>query len=554
MNARRLTVIATACGIATFVPFTSRAQDTPPTAWGRGADVSSALSNGASAWLGAWSPLRPVIDIPRGLLRAPLAPGLLDAPAPLAGAFVLAGAPGALARDLLPRLKGDTARFSELRVRAAAASGDYHRPLDVSDSRVTQVSGQGWAPVGARGIAIGRFVIDREDNDVSSFTQRVAPYYSSPFVATDSVRPPMQSTRARLEGALGLRLAGFGVGVSAGIDTREQNSVDFPLRRSGRAATPAAMVGAERALRWLGLRVGGYYRWSEPNETNVLNASPLPTIIYAVQGYDEPFGLQVGSASPVFVRNDRRATALGGTLEFTALDARVVVTYEKGNHAEDQYRNITSRVRPTDQWRATGNNSRMQLQRAFGSRVRATIVGSNESLDGTAVREDLKGIAFDGGDTKAAIEGDVRVQLSRAWSAALLGGATRLTSDRTDYVVSLHSRVQATTPFVGAELARHWKRAAFALGASAASTSPSGTLPSTARQANYRRIIAPTLAYDAAEATAVAGWATSLLPIGGATFVASVRAERSAPTSAVAARLQPNGERTGWSVSVGLKQ
>lgn len=248
MNARYQTAIATACSMAVLVPFTVHAQDTPPTAWGRGADVSSALSNGAAAWLGAWSPLRPIVAVPRGLLRAPLAPGLLDAPAPLAGAFVLAGAPGALARDLMPRLKGDSARFSELRVRAAGASGDYHRPLDVSDSRVTQVSGQGWAPVGTRGIAIGRFVIDREDNDVSSFTQRVAPYYSSPFVATDSVRPPMQGTRARLEGALGLRLGGFGLGVSAGIDTREQNSIDFPLRRSGRAATPAAMIGAERVL------------------------------------------------------------------------------------------------------------------------------------------------------------------------------------------------------------------------------------------------------------------------------------------------------------------
>ena len=554
MIAPSRTALAMLSGVAMCAPLAVRAQDTPPTAWGRGADVSSAHSTGASAWLGAWSPLRPIIDIPRGLLRAPLAPGLLDAPAPLGGAFVLAGAPGALARDLTPRLNGDTARFGELRVRAAGASGDYHRPLDVSDSRVTQVSGQGWAPVGTRGIAIGRFVIDRENNDVSSFTQRVAAYYSSPFVATDSVRPPMQSTRARLEGALGLRLGGFGVGVSAGIDTREQNSVDFPLRRSGRAATPAVMLGAERLLPWSGLRVGGYYRWSEPSETNVLNASPLPTIIYAVQGYDEPFGLQVGSASPVFVRNDRRATALGGTVELTALDTRIVLTYEKGKHAEDQYRNITSRVRPTDQWRASGTTSRIQLQRALGLRVRATVVGSSESLDGTAVREDLKGIAMDGGDTKAAIEGDVRVRFARSWSAAVLGGATRLTSTRTDYVVSLRSSLQAATPFIGAELSRRWRRTAIAVGGSAASTSPSGTLPSTALKANYRRIIAPMLAYDAAQATAVAGWVTALLPIGGTTFVVSARAERTAPRSAVAARLQPTGERTGWSVSVGVRQ
>ena len=54
------------------------AQDTPPTAWGRAPNSSSALApDQAAAWLSAWSPLRPVIDAPRGLLRAPLAPGLL---------------------------------------------------------------------------------------------------------------------------------------------------------------------------------------------------------------------------------------------------------------------------------------------------------------------------------------------------------------------------------------------------------------------------------------------------------------------------------------------
>ncbi len=542
------------CCVAVLVPAALVAQDTPPTAWGRGPDAHGVLSGGAPAWLGAWSPLRPIADVPRGLLRAPLAPGLLDAPAPMAGAFVLAGAPGALARDLSPRSPGDTSRFSALRLRGSGTGGDFIRPLDVADSRVVQLSGQGWSPVGSRGVAIGRFVLDREQNNISSFTQRVAPYGSSPFVLTDSVRPPMQSTRARLEGALGLRVGGFGLGVSAAIDTREQNSIDFPLRRSGRAATPAATLGVERALPWLQLRVGGFYRWSEPNETNVLNAAPLPTVIYAVQGYDEPVGLPVGGATPVFVRNDRRATARGATLEFAVIGTRVVMTHEQGERAEDQYRDIASRARPTDRWRATGGNSRVLVQRAMGSRVRAMLVGSRESLDGTAVRADLTGIAFEGRDTRHAIEGDARMQLARSWSAALLGGATQMTSERVDYVSSLRSRVEVTTPFVGAELARHRRTAAFALGVSAASTLPSGAVPSVEREANYRRLIAPMLAYDAAEAQALAAWATALVPIGGTTFVASVRAERTTPRSVMGARLQPSGDRTGWSVMLGVRR
>ena len=96
---------------------------------------------------------------------------------------------------------------------------------------MTQVSGFGWSPVGVRGIAIGRFVVDQEQK-------------------------------------------------------------------------------------------GGYSRLTEPNETNVLNATPSATIIYAVQGYDEPFGFVVGSNNPIFARIDRRATALGGTLEFSAVSER----------------------------------------------------------------------------------------------------------------------------------------------------------------------------------------------------------------------------------------
>lgn len=555
-RARRLPRALTRCAAALLVlgaPRGLAAQDAPPSAWGRANDVNGASSSGTATWLGAWSPLRPITDIPRGLIRAPLAPGLLDAPAPMAGAFVLAGSPAALTRDLVPRLPGDTARFGDLRFRVADESGEFRRPLDIAESRVVGASGFGWSPVGSRGIAIGRFVVDKEKADISSFAERVASYWSSPFVATDSVMPPMERTRARLEGALGLRLGEFGVGVSAGLDTREHNSVDFPLRRTGRASTPAVMLGVERTLPWFGLRVGGYYRWSEPNETNTLNANPMATIIYAIQGYDEPFGYVVGANSPVFVRIDRRATALGGTAEFTALDTRVVVTYEQGDRAEDQYRNITSQSRPTDQWRASGSNTRLQLQRMFGSRVRATVVGSNESLDGTAVRNDLTGIAFEGGDARLAVEGDVRVQLGSAWSLALLGGATRLSSDRIDYVVTLSSDIQTVTPFVGGEVARRWGRWAVSVGGSAASTSPTGVLPNADQGPTYERLIAPALAYDASEARAVAAWLTATAPLRKGTVIASVRSERTTPLSVVSARLQPSGERTGWSVSLGVR-
>jgi hypothetical protein len=534
-------------------PLVVGAQDAPPSAWARAHDVNGASSSGTASWSGAWSPLRPITDIARGLLRAPFAPGVLDAPAPMGGAFVLAGSPAALARDLKPHLPGDTASFGELRVRRASESGAYRRPLDIAESDVSGVTGFGWSPVGKRGIAIGRFVIDNEDAAVSSYAERVSSYWSSPFVATDSVAPPMQRTRARLEGALGLRVGEFGVGLSVGLDTREHNSVDFPLRRTGRAATPAAMLGVERTLPWLAMRLGGFYRWSEPNETNVLNATPAATIIYGVQGYDEPFGYIVGASSPVFVRVDKRATALGGTMDLTVADTRIVATYERGDRAEDQYRNIGQRVRPSEQWRASGSSSHVQLQRLLGTRVRATVVASNDALNGTARRSDLTGIAVVGRDEKLAVEGDVRVRLSDAWTIAALGGATRLQTSRTDYVVTLSSDIKTTTPFVGGEVARRWRRVAIALGASRASTTPSGALPKATQGPTYRRLIAPSLAYDAAQASAVAGWITATLPLRSGTLITSVRSERATPSTVVSSRLQPGGERSGWSLSLGIR-
>lgn len=402
-------------------------------------------------------------------------------------------------------------------------------------------------------VIIGRVAIDRENIDRSPFAELLEPYRSSPFVDTDSVTPPMGRSRARFEGALGLRLGGFGAGISAGVESREHSTVEFPLRRGGRAATPAVSAGLERVLPWMNARVGTYYRWSEPVETYLLSVNPLQTTLYALQGYDEPMGLPVTNL-PVFARIERRTTAIGGTLELTALDARIVLTHEQGKRAEDQNRNPTNPVRPTDRWRAEGSETRVMMQRMFGERIRGTLLGSMESLEGEAVRSDLSGLAFDGRDERMAVEADVRVALNPQWSAALLGGVTRVSSERDDYVVLLGSEIASTTPFVAAEVARRFTRAAISAGVSAAITAPTGEVPPVGDLGpNYQRIIAPALAYDAAEARAVAAWVTGAVPLRGRMLLASVRAEQTTPTSIATSRLQPGGSRSGWSLSVGVR-
>ncbi|MEN9818246.1 MAG: hypothetical protein RLZ32_2126 [Gemmatimonadota bacterium] len=551
--APRLTLVAL-LGLA-VAPAAPHAQDAPPSGWLRAHDSNGASTVAGPAWFAAWSPLRPSIDLARGLVRAPLGPGLLAGPAPRAGAFGVAGAPGAMARDLRLGVPRDSAGWSELRVQRAAESGAFRRPLDVADATVTQGTGQGWAPVGQRGVAVGRFVVDRESHDAAGYAQRVAPHWSSPFIVTDSTTPPTRRTRVRLEGALGTELAGFGVGVAAGLESREHSSVNAPLRRSGRAATPALVAGIERVLPWAGARVGGFHKWSQANETNVLNAAPLPTILYQLRGYDEPFGFLVTESTPVFVRNDRRSTVTGGTLEATVRGTRLVAVHETGRRAEDQYQNFVSRVRPTERWRATGSTTLVQLSRPLGGVARALLVGARQVVTGTASRADLTGVAMDGRDEQLALEGDLRVTRG-PWRAGVLGGVQQWRHARFDYVVVRRTALTLTTPFVGGELARSARRAAVAVGASVALRGASGGIPPLpgTDQPTYRRLLQPELAYEAARSQTVAGWLSAQLPVADQLLVLSARAERATPRDDGAARLQPTGARTVWSVGVGWQR
>jgi hypothetical protein len=61
------------------------------------------------------------------------------------------------------------------------------------------------------------------------------------------------------------------------------------------------------------------------------------------------------------------------------------------------------------------------------------------------------------------------------------------------------------------------------------------------REPNYKRLIAPALAYDAAEARAIAGWVTASFRMGGNALLTSLRAERANPTSVIAAHEPARG-------------
>ncbi len=533
-------------------PHTAIAQDAPPSAWGRASDVGLAAARTDAAWLGAWSPLRGIADIARPGFRAPDAPGLMQAPAPRMGSFILAGAPGALAYDLRRSLGVDSARYSELTLHSAREQGTFRRPFDVADREVTQLGGQGWSPIGTRGMAIGRFILDREGSDVSGNSQRAMPYGSSPFIAADSVTPALQGTRARFEGALAFRVGPVSLGGSAGVDTREHNSIDAPLRRTGRATIPATSLGAQYTVPWAGggvrdVRVGGYYRWSEASEQNILNPVPRATIVYAIQGLDEPLGIPANNGQAIFVRTERRSSAVGGSLDLQLFGAQVAVTYEEGQLAEDQYRALIG-VRPTDRWRATGRDVRLGAQRSvLGARV--TLVASSEQVNGDGQRYDLRGIALNGADERNAIELDVRRPVGTKWDVALTGGAVQQTRTLTDFVVPRTAELDGLMGFGSAEVGRVFSTRAIrrvVVGGAFASRAPDAVVPRADR--NYQLLIAPGLRYDATTATATAGWVRLHVPVRTHTLIVGGRMDR---TNAPATTSGSVGtSRDAWRVQV----
>jgi hypothetical protein len=317
-------------------------------------------------------------------------------------------------------------------------------------------------------------------------------------------------------------------------------------------------IGAERLLPWMSLRVGGYYRWTEPNESNLLNPNPRGTVVYPILGLDEPFGLaKAPGTATMFVRNESRATVAGGTLALVLAGADVVLTHERGGRADDQTQVPFLAIRSDiDSWRADAHESRLLVQRGLRGGVIATLIGSIQSLEGEGRRSDLAGLSFVGREGRRAVEIDLRTPAVRSWSAALVGGVVQSEQALRDFAAQLELESQVLTPFVSIEGARRVGRAAVALGVSAASMSPqSARLPSAIeRGEQYQRLLAPAFAYHVAEATALGAWLTGTFPVRGATLVGSIRGEQASPRSSAPQRLQPGGERNAWSVSFGVRR
>lgn len=519
------------------------------------AESERVTDSGQASWTTAWSPLAPVAEHQRMLPMLGAGPQLLVAPEPRVGLAWFARQAAALPLELRSAtLDTSASRFGELRLRGGGERGDYRRPLDAPTSSVWQGAGLGWRPLGTRGAGIGRVIVDQEQQGESGPSARVTPYTSSPFVVADTLSPEMRRARARLEGMAGWRVSGFGLGLAAGVETRELRSIDAPLRRSTRSTRQGVTAGIAHELPWMRLALGAHVRWQGSTENGAIVPRPGSGVAFAIQGYAEPDSLVIDISS-LTRRIVARADAAGLGARARVLGTDLVAYGETTRRREHHIAGVLPSS-PQERWDADGNEWGVAAQRAlWTSRALITAWVRGSSLEGDAHRPDLTGIILTGRESRLAIVADGRLHMpGSAWRFGVQGGTTRETMARTDYVASLATDIVAWSPSASLEVARDvGTRGALAVTVLGGQHATTSRVPASAEQGPvYREYIAPELALAAGGATLLGGGVTGRWRVRNGTWWASLRGESLAPTGPQLTA-SPDGNRTMWSVTVGLQ-
>lgn len=510
---------------------------------------AAVTQTGDPTTIAEWSPLTPIAIHYRLLPAAPVPPQLILLARPLTGSFWAAGNPAALPAEV-------PEAYGELRGGVAGIEGAYRRPLDAPRTRAVQLSGLGWRRVGEQAAAAGRIILDQEDVPISQPTLRVEPYVSNPFVLTDTINPAMVRSRARLEGAMGWTYHGWQVGGAAGIESREQRSQNSAVRRTGRATLPGLIVGVARELPLGQMSIGARARWTGGNETG--STAPPPnasTRLFVLRGYDEPEPLNAPGV-PVMRRIESNATSLGFDLTGVVLGARYAIFADRTSREETQVSALQPNP-PTDRWNAEGKALGAALQRDLPGGILITVATRLATIDGDATRADLEGIVFGSEESNVSAMLDARwLPAGGRWRAGVVVRTARDRSERTDFLAELRSEIEAWSPGASIELARHVGRASW-VGAAVGQTwySAASTIPSPdSLGTEYRRLIAPELAFTARAATATALTLTVSHDVGRSSVWVRAHRESLSPSDREPVpSLAPGGNRSRWMVTIGLR-
>lgn len=516
--------------------------------------TSAAQASDASPfpeWARDWRPLAPLAELPLEFPGARTAPDLVLAPPRRIGHLWTVGNPAGLRREVRES-------WTAFALGRDARSGEYRRPLDPAEQDVDRLRALSWTRLGDWGAAAGELDAGRDLRGPSSFADFFEPHRGTPFVVTDTGSFDMRHIFARLEGALGVELGEWGLGVSAGYEANEDRTRESPFLRAGQQEEYAATVGAVRSLAGGRLVVGAHLRGRGSAEDWILNPVAQAGVAHLIEGLAEPERVAVGLCC-VFRRIETRGVAGGLSLGGRAGAFDWVLFGELGHGQEEQAsQQRAESTDPLDRWERDALRLGGALQRPIGRRLLLTLDGEWTTLDGEATVPDIGEPVFVVDQSRLSAAGELRLLLPEAgggWGAGLRLGFRHEPWEQVDRLVELRSDLEMTRPEASASLARRFGDDVTLAGSyGIAFHDASGTLPPPEEQGPaYRRLIAPFLAVHAAPATAQAAGGTLLWQASPRLgFWLQGRFETVSPDEGSDLEALPMGEREAYGLSVGV--
>lgn len=532
----------------------------PARAWAAALLLAAAAPVAAQGLAGApfgdvargWAPLRPIAAAPRRL-PAPLAgPSLLLGPVPRAGTFWTAGNPAGLAREV-------EESWTAFSARQATADGDYRRPLDPVRRTNRRLEALSWTPVGEWGAAAGRVRTADTRLHPGSHANTVAPYRGVPWVVTDTALDDMRRVRARLEGALGVRLGAWSVGVGGGYRTTTNRTRESGLAHFGDRATASATVGAERRLA-PGLRAGAYLRGQTRVEEISLNVVARPGRVHLLQGYAEPRRVDLTSSNPsYFRRSERDAWLAGVSVGGREGGWQWAAFAERGRATEVQ----TPQARATaadsvfDRWAPEATRVGLGLRRRLSKGALLTADLRWSEREGEARVPAVAEPVYREETTAADLRAGLRLRPGPGWRLGASAGLRRESRRRVDRVTGRTSDLDLWQQRLGLQAVRRVTgRLSVGAGYGLAYHDATGGIPRPSLfEGALARLVRPELLLYARPAWAHRGRL-------GARYRASGEADvwlegrlgslSPSPSGGVRIRGGPGGSRTEWSLTLGV--
>jgi len=326
------------------------------------------------------------------------------------------------------------------------------------------------------------------------------PYSMSPHFFADTSGTTLGETAARLDGAGGWRVGGWGLGLALGFDTWTALTGVSIVPRFQRGVLPAATAGITRKL---GDRIllGAHARWRAERQTASLSARGTTNRVYRIEGFAEPVPIELGPSQGFYRRIERDAAAAGLGMGVVTGGIRWVA-YGELTQLHERQSTTQSNDPPLDKWDATGHVLGFAAETEFADQKGRLLAGARWThVTGDATRAALvdEGILFHATDDAVDVGLDLRLRLGSRWETGARLGVNHDYDARDDILARIGSALRTWTPSFSLETAYDVSdRLALSLGAGAGWRTPIGSIPDPgSTQAGYQEWLAPELSYYA---------------------------------------------------------